>query len=134
MNWKQSEGMERNVYSFKVAIAKGYEPRLYTYDADKIPVGTFDAILDFKAWSKRIIAINCFFTKIDTEEKFIVTVYCNNQTARFQLSGSSIDFSSCLVGVVYHVSVTKNDRGKVILENAMISHQSSSDYSIECTK
>jgi hypothetical protein len=121
MNSKQSEEMERNVYSFKVAIAKGYEPRLYSYDADKIPSGIFDAVLDFKTWSKRIIAINCYFTKIDTKEKFIVTIYCNNQTAKFQLPNSDVDFSSCLVGQAYHISVIKKDRGKIVLESAMVS-------------
>ena len=121
MNWKQSEDMERNVFSFKDAIAKGYEPRLYSYDADKIPLGIFDAILNFKTWSKRIIAINCYFTKIDTKEKFIVTVYCNNQMAKFQLKDSDIDFSSCLVGQAYHISVTKDGRGKIVLETAMVS-------------
>ncbi|HMH32128.1 MAG TPA: hypothetical protein VK543_03810 [Puia sp.] len=48
------------------AISKGHEPRLYTYDDALVPLGEFEAILDFKAWSKRIIAINCYFTQIST--------------------------------------------------------------------
>ena len=49
--------MERNVHSFKVSIKKGYSPCLYSYDANVIPLGEFDAVLDFKTWSQRIIAI-----------------------------------------------------------------------------
>ena len=70
--------MERNVLSFRAALDKGYEPRLYSYDPARIPVGEMDAVLDFKTWSKRIIAINACFTKRDTGEKFVVTVYCHN--------------------------------------------------------
>lgn len=110
--------MERNVYSFRIAIAKGFEPRLYTYDSDKMPLGLFNARLDFKTWSKRIIAINCYFTKIKTGEKFIVTVYCNHQTAKFKLPDSVVDFSCCPTNEVYLVSVLKNERGKIYLNDA----------------
>jgi len=110
--------MERNVYSFKLAISKGHELRLYTYNADKTPVGLVVAILDFKTWSKRIIAINCYFTKMDSEEKFIVTVYCNNQTEKFQLQNSVIDFTSCPTNHLYHLTVLRNNKGKIILGKA----------------
>lgn len=110
--------MERNVYSFKVALSKGYEPRMYSYDPDNMPLGKFVARLDLKTWSKRIIAINCYFTKIDTDEKFVVTVYCNHQTSRFQLPSSTVDFSSCPAGEMYAVHVIKSERGKVLLVKA----------------
>lgn len=110
--------MERNVFSFKVGLSKGYEPRMYSYDPDNIPLGEFVVRLDFKTWSKRIIAINCYFTKIDTDEKFVVTVYCDYETSRFQLSFSTVDFSSCLTGELYAVQVTKSEKGKVLLVKA----------------
>ena len=110
--------MQRNVYSFKVAIAKGYVPRLYCYERDKIPLGVFDARLDFKIWSKRIIAINCYFIRINTDERFVVTVYCNHETSRFQLPQSTVDFSQCATGEIYCLKVIKNDKGKVLLEKA----------------
>jgi hypothetical protein len=68
--------MEGNVMSFQVAINKRFEPNLYTYDSDKIPLGAYDAVLDSKIWSNRILAINCYFTKMQTGENFVVTVYC----------------------------------------------------------
>jgi hypothetical protein len=110
--------MKKNVCSFKVAIGKGYEPRLYVYDAETIPLGTLKASLDFKIWSKRILAINCYFTKIDTDERFVVTVYCNHEMSRFQLSDSTVDFSRCPTGEIYRLQIIKNEKGKVLLEKA----------------
>ncbi|MFT3749080.1 MAG: hypothetical protein QM768_12215 [Agriterribacter sp.] len=118
--------MERNVWSFKTAIRKGYEPRLYGYDPQQIPLDEFSARLDFKTWSKRIIAINCFFTKFGSGEKFVVTVYCNNITGRYVIPGSTVDFSVCTVDVLYRVTVSKNDKGKIILSKA--------DYQTTITK
>lgn len=110
--------MERNAWSFRIAIGKGYAPRLYSYDPQQIPLGEFDAMLDFKTWSKRIIAINCYFTKTDPKEKFVVTVYCSNQTGRYEVSGSLINFSDCAISSVYRIGVSKNDKGRIILFKA----------------
>ena len=110
--------MDRNVHSFRVIIKKGYSPCLYTYDVAKIPLGEFEAILDFKTWSKRIIAINCYFTKSDTQEKFVVTVYCNYGTGKYVLASSSVDFSVCPPGENYMVEIGRNPKGNIVLLKA----------------
>ena len=110
--------MQRNVWSFKTAIRQGYEPRLYAYDPQQIPLGEFDVMLDFKTWSKRIIAINCFFTKTDTKEKFVVTVYRNNQSGKYEVPGSPINFSDCVINAIYHITVGKNEKERIILSKA----------------
>jgi hypothetical protein len=105
--------MERNVLSFRAALDKGYEPRLYCYDPARIPLGEMDVMLDFKTWSKRIIAINAYFTKQDTGEKFLVTVYCHSKTGRYNLPGSTVDFGQCPMGWLYRVQVVmKESDGK----------------------
>jgi hypothetical protein len=43
--------MDRNVVSWGVALKKGYEPRLYTYSPEEIPIGQFETVLDFKIWA-----------------------------------------------------------------------------------
>jgi hypothetical protein len=114
-------GMERNVLSFRAALKKGYELRLYSYDPTRIPLGEMNAVLDFKTWSKRIIAINAYFTKRDTGEKFVVTVYCHNKTGRYTLPGSTVDFGQCPVGCLYRVQVVMkggNGKDRVSLEKA----------------
>ena len=110
--------MERSVSSFKVAIGKGHEPSLYTYDPTLMPLGEFDALLDFKTWSKRIIAINCYFTKIDTAIKFVITVYCNNRTGRYAVYDSTIDFSTCATGAAYRITIEKHNKAKITLIKA----------------
>jgi hypothetical protein len=112
--------MERNVFSFRVALGKGYEPRLYTYDPEQVPVGEFDVVLDFKTWSKRIIAINAYFTKMDTGNRFVVTVYCQNKTGRYAVVDSSVDFGQCSTGTPYRIAVEKNARGKISLIKAEV--------------
>ena len=109
--------MQNSVSSLWVAISKGYEPRLYTYDPAKIPLGEMDAALDFRTWSKRIIAINCYFTKTDTGEKFVVTVYCHNKTGRYILPGSMVDFGQCPVNSIYRIDVaTIESKGKTRIQ------------------
>jgi len=102
--------MQNSVLSFRVAISKGYEPRLYTYDPEQIPLGEMDVVLDFKTWSKRIIAINCYFTKRDNCDKFVVTVYCHNKTGRYTLPGSTVDFGQCPVNWIYKIDVAAIER------------------------
>jgi hypothetical protein len=113
--------MDRNVLSFRAALDKGYEPRLYSYDPARIPLGEMDAVLDFKTWSKRIIAINSWFTKRDTGEKFVVTVYCNTRTGHYSIPGSTVDFGQCPVGCLYRVQVVANGthgKARVLLAKA----------------
>ena len=110
--------MERNVYSFRVSIKKGNSPNLYTYQPNQIPLGEFDAMLDFKTWSKRIIAINCYFTKINTGNKFVVTVYCKYETGKYTVPNSVIDFSNCATNETYRVAIEKNHKGNIVLVKA----------------
>jgi len=107
--------MEKNVQSFGVAINNGFEPRAYTFNADKIPLGVYEAMLDFKIWSRRIIAVNCYFTKLLTKEKIQLTVYGNNQTGLYIVPGSPIDFTTCATGVAYRITVARNNKGKIVL-------------------
>jgi hypothetical protein len=113
--------MERNVLSFRAALEKGYEPRLYSYDPARIPLGEMEAVLDFKTWSRRIIAINCYFTKAGTGEKFVLTVYGHPKTGRYTLPGSTLDFGQCPIHCSYNVMVERkgNDaKNKIVLVKA----------------
>jgi hypothetical protein len=106
--------MEKNVLSFRAALQKGFDPRLYTYDSARIPVGEMEVVLDFKIWSKRIIAINCYFTKVGTGEKFVVTVYGHPKTGRYTLPGSTLDFGQCPIHCSYNVMTVRKGNEKKI--------------------
>lgn len=124
--------MEHTVWSFKTAIRKGYEPRLYTYNPQQIPLGEFDAVLDFKTWSKRIIAINCYFTKIATKEKFVVTIYCNNHTGKYNITGSDVNFADCAVNASYHICIQKNNKGRIFISSAKLIQHINQSTEREC--
>jgi hypothetical protein len=54
--------MECNVLSWNVALEKGYEPRIYPYATEDVPLGEYEAVLNFKIWAKKAMAISCYFT------------------------------------------------------------------------
>ncbi len=62
--------MENNVLSWNIALEKGLEPRLYPYTAEHVPVGKYEAVLDFKIWAKKAMGICCYFTQRNTGIKF----------------------------------------------------------------
>jgi hypothetical protein len=113
--------MDRNVLSYRAALEKGYDPRLYSYDPARIPLGEMEAVLDFKTWSRRIIAVNCYFTKTGTGEKFVLTVYGHPKTGRYTLAGSTLDFGQCPIHCSYNVMVQRRGsdaKNKVVLVTA----------------
>jgi hypothetical protein len=55
--------MENNVLSWNVALEKGYEPHLFPYTAEEIPLGQYDTFLEFKIWSKKAMGMSCYFKK-----------------------------------------------------------------------
>jgi len=110
--------MERSVLSWNVALEKGYEPRLYPYATDHVPLGEYEAILDFKIWAKKAIAICCYFTQKDTGIRFQLTVYRRQKDELYRLDEGDIDFKVCPVNTVYFISVNMNGKQKSALKNA----------------
>ena len=99
-----------SVLTFRKAMELGFHPHEYIYNVDQIPTGEFTAQLDFKTWSKRIMAINTYFTSLEKNEKFQLTVYCLYETGRYVLPGSDIDFSTCNTGVVYQMMIHRRNK------------------------
>jgi hypothetical protein len=112
--------MEKDVFSWKVAISKGYEPRLYTYDANQIPIGEYEVRLDFKIWSKKLLAINCYFTKIDTGNKFVLPVYCHSKTGQYTVKDTDLNFALCPNNSICRIATSKNSANKLLLVKAEI--------------
>lgn len=108
----------RNVLSWNEALGQGLEPRLYSYTADKVPMGKVDAKLDFKIWSKWAIGISCYFTDLVTGVKFQLTVFRNEKTKSYILKGGYIDFSTSPTGFDYTIEVSVNAQDRVIFQSA----------------
>ena len=104
----------RNVLSWRVALDQGFEPRVYPYVADKVPMGTMQAKLDFKIWSKNAIGINCYFTSVSTGQKFQLTVFRNEITKQYIIKGGTLDFATCPIEIVYEIEVGVNGKQRVL--------------------
>ena len=113
--------MENNVLSWDQALEKGYEPKLYPFQSHKIPLGDYNAYLDFKIWAKKIAGICCYFIQEDSGVKFQLTVYRRRADEFYKLEGSDIDFKSCKISSLYHIKVNLNSKGNVTFEHAAIS-------------
>ncbi|WP_121355714.1 hypothetical protein [Flavisolibacter nicotianae] len=111
--------MESNVLSWNAALQKGHEPRLYPYATETVPFGRYYAVLDFKIWAKKAIAIGCYFTQKSTGIKFQVTVYRRQTDKLYRLEGGDVDFKVCPVCAVYAITVFLNGAGNVALRNAV---------------
>jgi hypothetical protein len=109
--------MAGNVLSWSAAIKKGYEPRLYPFSFEEIPLGEYPARLDFKIWAKKVMGICCYFTQEKTGKKFQLTVYCTQATGVYKIGNSKIDFAQCPVEKNYEISVIATEKKKAILKN-----------------
>ena len=114
------EEMTGRVLSWHTAIASGHEPALYTYIGSEVPLGEYEAILDFKIWAKKTIGISCYFTQVQTSKKFQLTVYCNFQTGSYKISGCDIDFAVCPINRKYQIGVLLHAKGRTVFARAIL--------------
>ncbi|MDQ6812813.1 MAG: hypothetical protein M3040_03605 [Bacteroidota bacterium] len=115
--------MESNVLSWNVALEKGYEPRLYPYAIEYVPLGEYEAVLDFKVWAKKAMGICCYFTQKDTGKKFQLTVYRRQKDEQYMLDENGIDFKGCPVNTDYLITVNLNRKQKAAFKGAASCNQ-----------
>jgi hypothetical protein len=108
--------MAGNVMSWKEALKKGYEPRLYPFSFGQVPIGEYNAVLDFKIWAKKIMGINCYFTQADTGIKFQLTVYCGG-IGIYRIG--NVNFANCLTGCSYKIHVLANEKKRMLFQSAI---------------
>ena len=111
--------MKGNVLSWESALQNGHDPRLYGFKPGDVPIGEFEAILDFKIWAKNVIAISCYFTKAGSGEKFQLTVYYSYKGA-YRINGCDLDFYSCPVANQYSIKVSLVNGKKIVFSSAVI--------------
>lgn len=108
--------MRCNVFTWNEALGKGYSPWLYGYTTGEVPTGKLDAVLDYKIWAKKLMAINCYFTQVSNGRKFQITVYYNHSSKGYYIDG--IDFSNCLNAVIYFLIISRDNIGWPFLKAA----------------
>lgn len=112
--------MNSNVMTWKSAVDSGLEPRDYPYAADEIPMGDFEAKLEFKIWAKPAFTISCFFTEVATGRKFQLSVFRRRADEVYGLAEGDVDFDVCPTDCVYRVTVRTNDQEKAVFQRAEI--------------
>lgn len=109
--------MPSNVLTWSNALAKGFNPGSYSYS--DVPLGDYNARLDFKIWAKKVMAISCYFTRTDSENKIQLTVYCN-EAGIYKPGISEVNFANCEIGRTYRIKVIANQKKKIVFENATL--------------
>lgn len=111
--------MEGNVLAWNVALEKGHEPRLYPYATEEVPLGVYEAVLDFKIWAKKAMGIGCYFTQKETGMKFQITVYRRQKDKAYLLEEGAVDFRVCPVNAAYLVTVQLNGKQNIAFRSAV---------------
>jgi len=112
--------MSNKVMSWNVAIENGYNPSLYAFNADDIPFGEYEAVLDFKVWAKNTMGISCHFVQKQTGKKFKLTVFRQPATKAYTLDSGGMSFVESPVNCNYLLKVSRNDKGRIVFEKAKI--------------
>ena len=112
----------KNVRSWNEALDHGCEPRQYPYSGGEVPLGTIEAVLDFKIWARKTMGISCYFTAQNSGQKFLLTVYRDRKDQRYRIKDCPIDFVCCPVGpgYVYRLEVGLNGKGNPALRGAVL--------------
>ena len=103
-----------------MAIENGYNPSEYSYDGDNVPMGEFEAILMFKIWAKNTMGISSYFIEKHTGKKFRLTVFRQPATKAYTLDSGGMSFVESPVECDYLLKVSRNNKGRVIFEKAML--------------
>ena len=112
--------MERNVTSWGVAINAGHEPRLYPFNPEGIPAGEYTALLDFKIWAKKAMAVVCYFRLQDIQKKCSLSVFRLYENKEYMLKGGDIDFTTSPINILYKIVIDYKVKGKPVLKGAKL--------------
>ncbi len=63
--------------NFNAALEAGYEPASYSWLTACVPLGIYEARLDFMIWSKKQVAVDCYLTTIADNKQIRLSAYRN---------------------------------------------------------
>jgi hypothetical protein len=107
--------METSVWSYRQALKRGFCPWSYLYDADRIPVGDFEALLEGKIWGGMVIGIGCYFLLEDRGIRFVLTVYYDRGKQGYYPADSKESIQGMPIGARYRVRIGLNNKGQPCL-------------------
>jgi hypothetical protein len=116
---------DTTVLGFYPALEAGYEPRNYSWLTENVPVGAYEAKLDFMIWSKKQVAINCYLTSLVSGQHFRLTAY-RNKAEDYMAGDVAIRFLP--FGSVLLVTVELNGSGNPKWINAVLIGTGSEEF------
>ena len=98
------------VFSFKDAIACGYNPREYQFNKD-IPLGILEVRLDFKVWAKgSLLALTCFCTVLESGQLIRFNIFKNND-GDYILPNTNLNLRDVPYDSIFLIVVERTQRG-----------------------
>ncbi|WP_431294148.1 hypothetical protein [Pedobacter sp. P26] len=111
--------METTVLELTPELEIELEPKNYPYTREDVPLGSYQAKLDFMLWSKSGLTINCFFTLPDLGKKISLPVYRKAANQGKYLAGE-FEVRYLPFGTLLVLTVEANELGKPILAAMLI--------------
>ena len=93
---------------------------VYSYAGDDIPLGEYEAVLEFKIWAKNTMGISCYFIQKHTGKKFRLTVFRQPATKAYTLDSGGMSFVESPVNCTYLLKVSRSNKGRIIFEKAEV--------------
>ena len=104
--------MESKVMGWGDITGTGIDLSGYAWQTDKVPVGQYEAVLDYKVWSNKITGINCYFRIVETGELIKLTLF-RLKDGNYKLEDGDLDFKDCPTGVNYRIKTALNGKGNI---------------------
>lgn len=122
---KPTEDMRR-AWSYKGALDAGFEPKTYSWE--DVPIGTWQARLDFKVWSNKTSSgcLGCYFTSLVDGQQYLLSAFrpYRSTSRRYSPTDDSIDFSERgLDGQIFLLEIAKGKNGKIKWLSAKLNEQ-----------
>lgn len=111
--------MESNVMSWGSIVDNDIDLKGYAWQTSNIPIGSFEAVFDFKVWSKKISGINCYFTLKETGQQISLTLF-RMKDETYRLYEGGIDFRDCPTQVPYRIETALNRKGNVCFKDCVL--------------
>lgn len=120
---------EKTVTGFKLALEAGFQPQNYSWSSEVVPVGEYEATLDFMIWSKQLVAIDCFFTTVSDSRKIRLTAF-RNQSEDYMVGGFAVPYLR--LGTRLIVNVVLNNKG--VIQNGKVHRSCKAMKYFKCPK
>jgi len=111
--------MESNVIGWKQIISSDVDLWGYVWQTENIPVGEYEAVMDFKVWAKNVTGIHCYFRIVESDKLIKLTLF-RLKDSSYRLDNGKVDFRNCPIGAIYWIKTALNGKGNICLQECSL--------------